>query len=163
MTWLERVTLEGLVWQHLEPNSKENAMAEQSSTNTSHQTTRGELEVVQHWQETVNARDVQALLAWSDPKIEIVGPRGSAFGHDVLRQWLERAGLSLSPQRSFQRNQTVVVAQHAVWRSAESEIIGEADVASVFRIERGKVIFYARCDSLQDALQQGGLTEEDET
>jgi SnoaL-like domain len=113
-------------------------MPERTSTSGSHQATRVELEVVQHWQDAVNARDAQALLDWSDPKIEIVGPRGSAFGHDVLRQWLERAGLSLSPQRRFQRDQTVVVAQHAVWRSAESEIVGEADVASVFRIENGR-------------------------
>jgi hypothetical protein len=138
-------------------------MTEKPSTSASHQTTRVELQVVQDWQEAVNARDTQALMAYSDPKIEIVGPRGSAFGHDVLRQWLERAGLSLSPQRSFQRDQTVIVAQRAVWRSVESEIIGEADVASVFRIESGRVIFYARFDSLEEALQQGGLTEDDET
>jgi hypothetical protein len=103
------------------------------------------------------------LLDWSDPKIEIVGPRGSAFGHDVLRQWLERAGLSLSPLRSFQRDQTVIVAQHAEWHSVESEIVGQADVASVFRIGNGKVLFYARFDSLEEALQDGGLTEDDET
>jgi ketosteroid isomerase-like protein len=138
-------------------------MAEKSSTSGSRQATRVELEVVQHWQDAVNARDVPALMAWSNPKIEIVGPRGSAFGQDMLRQWLERASLSLSPQQSFQRDQTVVVAQHAVWRSAESEIVGEADVASVFRIENDKVLYYARFDSLEEALQQGGLTEDDET
>jgi ketosteroid isomerase-like protein len=138
-------------------------MAEKSSTSGSRQATRVELEVVQHWQDAVNARDVPALMALSNPKIEIVGPRGSAFGQDMLRQWLERASLSLSPQQSFQRDQTVVVAQHAVWRSAESEIVGEADVASVFRIENDKVLYYARFDSLEEALQQGGLTEDDET
>jgi hypothetical protein len=138
-------------------------MAEENLKGSSPNAITIELEVVQHWQDAVNARDVQALMTWSDPKIEITGPRGSAFGHDVLHQWLERAGLSLSPQRSFQRNQTVVVAQHAVWRSAESEIIGEADVASVFRVEDDKVLYYARFDSLEEALQQGGLTEDHET
>jgi ketosteroid isomerase-like protein len=138
-------------------------MAEKSLTSTSRQAPRVELQVVQNWQEAVNARDAQALMACSDPKIEIVGPRGSAFGHDVLRQWLERAGLTLSPQRNFQHNQTVVVAQHAVWRSAESEIIGEADVASVFRVGDDKVLYYARFDSLEEALQHGGLTEDHET
>jgi hypothetical protein len=138
-------------------------MTDDDLMGASRHATRVQLEVVQHWQDAVNARDVQALMTCSDPNIEIVGPRGSAFGHDVLLQWLERAGLSLTPLRSFCRNQTVVVSQHAVWRSAESEIMGEADVASVFRVENGKVLYYARFDSLEEALLAGGLIENDET
>jgi hypothetical protein len=118
-----------------------------------------DLEVVRNWQAAVNARDARALLEHSDPNVEIVGPRGSAFGHEVLSQWLERAGLSLMPQRYFRRHRTVVVAQHAVWQTADSS---EAEVASEFGVLDGRVAYYARFDSLGEALAHAGLTELDE-
>ncbi|BDP40640.1 hypothetical protein DAETH_06090 [Deinococcus aetherius] len=41
-------------------------------------------EVVRAWEEAVDARNEMRLLALSAPDIEIVGPRGSAYGHAVL-------------------------------------------------------------------------------
>ncbi len=121
------------------------------------------LEIVQGWQEAVNRRDVDRLLEHSSPGIVIVGPRGPATGHGILRDWLERAGLSFEPKRTFARENVVVVEQHAVWRSVDSgELIGEADVASRFLVQDGLVTEYARHDDLETALRECDLTLADE-
>jgi hypothetical protein len=119
--------------------------------------------VVQAWQEAVNAQDHERLLALSHPEIEIVGPRGTAHGHQILLEWLDRAGLRLTTLRLFARDGTVVAAQRGVWRSPETgTAMGGAEIASWFRVEGGKVVQYARFDQLTDALAAAGLTEVDE-
>ena len=121
------------------------------------------LAVVQGWQDAVNARDTERVLALSDSEIEIVGPRGTARGHDALRQWMDHARVTLRPLRTFARGEIVVVAQHGVWRSpGTDEPMGEAEVASVFHVRGGRVTRYARYDTLADALEAGGLGEADE-
>ena len=57
--------------------------------------------VAQAWQEAVNAQDEALLLLLSHPDIKIVGPRGTAQGHEVLAAWLGRAGLYLETRRVF--------------------------------------------------------------
>ncbi len=119
--------------------------------------------VVEAWHEALNRRDLERVIEISAAEIEIVGPRGVARGHDVLRQWLEHTRVSLEPRRWFARGGEVVVAQHGVWRSAETgDIDGEADVASRFRVEDGRVAHYARYDTIEEALAAAGLTDADE-
>lgn len=119
--------------------------------------------LVQAWLNAVNQQAGDQLVALSDANIEIIGPRGSAYGQAILRDWLGRAGLVLETQRLFTRHDVVVVAQHGVWRSVETgDVIGEADVASVFRVKDGHVMQYARYDTLQEAFAKSGLTEADE-
>ena len=45
------------------------------------------VQIVQQWQDAINLRDSAQVIALPDPQIEIVGPRGAAYGHDVLRVW----------------------------------------------------------------------------
>ncbi len=119
--------------------------------------------IVQAWQDAMNHQDRQRLAELSDPQIELIGPRGSAYGIEVLREWLERAGLTLTTWRTFARDDVVVVAQHGMWQSAATGgVPSEADVASVFRVKQGRVTQYARYDTLNEALQNVGLTEADE-
>lgn len=119
--------------------------------------------VVQAWQAAANQQDGDRLVELSDPNIEIVGPRGSGFGAQLLREWLGRAGLTLETQRIFVRDQVVVVAQHGVWRSVETgEVQGEADLASRFRVADGRVVQFARHDQLDQALEAAGLDATDE-
>jgi len=113
--------------------------------------------VVDAWMAAANGQAVERLLELSDPAIELVGPRGSAHGHDVLRAWIARAGVTLTPQRTFASGDTVVVAQRGVWRSPETGETSEADVASVFRVRDGRVTYLARYDDLQTALAQAGI------
>ena len=115
------------------------------------------------WLDAVNRQDSAQLVAVSDPQIEIVGPRGAAYGHDVLCAWLSRAGVRLATQRMFARDTVVVVAHHGVWQSAATGgQPSEADVTSVFRVQQGQVVHYARYDSLYEALTKAGLSEADQ-
>lgn len=119
--------------------------------------------VVQAWQDAANAQDIETLLALSTADIEIIGPRGSGRGHELVRDWLGRAGLNLTTLRAFVRGNVVVLSQHGVWRSAKNEeIVGKADLASRFRVRDGRVDQFARYDTLDLALQDAGLTYSDE-
>ena len=119
--------------------------------------------IVQAWQDAANAQDVDRLLDLSDPDIEVIGPGGSGRGHQLLRDWLGRAGLRLQTRRAFARGDAVVLAQHGVWRSIETgDVIGEAAVASRFRVAGQRVVQFARHDSLDAALAEAGLDYSDE-
>ena len=119
--------------------------------------------LVQAWQEAANRQDVDRLLELSDPNIEMVGPRGSSFGHQLLRDWLARAGLKLQALGTFVGGNTVVVEQLGVWRSLETgEVTGEKIFASVFQVDDRHVVKFARYDSLNTALEAVGLDQSDE-
>ncbi|MBO0791902.1 MAG: hypothetical protein J2P36_13275 [Ktedonobacteraceae bacterium] len=119
--------------------------------------------LVQAWLDTANQQAGDSLVALSTPDIEVAGPRGSGHGSQLLRDWLSRAGLHLTTLRAFARDSVVVVAQHAVWRSAETrEVIGEQDLASRFRVEGQLVAQFARHDNLDVALTEAGLHYGDE-
>ena len=117
--------------------------------------------VVRAWQAAANQADGDALAAVSDPEIEVVGPRGSGYGHQLLREWLARAGLTLTTRHLFARGDTVVAAQHAMWRDAATGATSAAEVASLFRVRDGRVAQYARFDTLAEALDRGGLSQSD--
>ena len=125
-------------------------------------------EIVRTWEETVNTAEVERLLDLSHPEIELVGPRGSAFGRDMLRDWLARAGLSLETQRCFARGETVVNEQLGVWRDLTTrdvmtgDIVSQAKLASHYRVKNGQVSYVARYDTLQEAFEQSGLSKADE-
>ena len=120
------------------------------------------VETVQAWQDAANTHDKKRLLELSDPDIEIVGPRGSGYGHELLAAWLARAGLALETKRVFAQGDRVVLAQHGVWRSPEGDVTGEADLASSFRVAAGRVTQFSRHGKLEEALAQAQLTETDE-
>ena len=120
--------------------------------------------VAQEWQDAVNAQDVERLLALSAPDIEIIGPRGSGYGHQLLKEWLARAGLSLTLRRAFARGQMVALEQLGVWRdSSTGAVTGERTLASTFRVnDQGQVAAFARYDSVAEALAAAGLDTSDE-
>src|SRR5262245_11339930 len=119
--------------------------------------------VVDAWQDAANEGEIERLLGLSDPEIALMGSRGTARGHGVLREWVERAGLRLTTRRVFARGAVVVAEQHGVWRSVETgEVVGEAEVASCFWVVDGRVARVARYDSLETALGEGGLGVGDE-
>ena len=120
--------------------------------------------IVQAWQEAANAQNIDTLLALSDPNIEIVGPRGSGFGHQLLRGWIARAGLTLKTLRVFAQADTVVLEQQGIWRALDTgEVTGEKTLASVFQVDKQRVVKFARYDSLAAALEAAGLDETKES
>lgn len=119
--------------------------------------------VVLAWIEAANAGDVERLLALSAPNIEVVGPRGSGTGHQLLREWLARAGLTLDTKHVFAGREAVVLEQRGVWRAQETgEVTGERALASAFRVEGERVAWFARFDDLDAALAAVGLSRMDE-
>jgi Domain of unknown function (DUF4440) len=122
------------------------------------------LSVVEAWQEAANRQDAARLLELSAPNIEVVGPRGSGFGRQLLLEWLGRAGLSLTTLRAFVRHDAVVLEQQAVWHAVDTgEVTGEMVLASAFRVDsQNQVARVARCDTLGEALATTGLDVADE-
>lgn len=121
------------------------------------------LTLVESWQQAANTQNTEQLFVLSSPDIEIVGPRGSGRGHQLLGEWLARAGLHMTTLRAFARGEDVVLQQQAVWRSVENGIMmGEATIASRFRVKNQQVIQFARYDTLELALAAAGLNEGDE-
>jgi len=119
------------------------------------------LEVVESWHVAVNARDFEQLCAVTSRDVELVGARGSARGHEMLRQWLGRAGFTATPLRWFcGRGGQVVVEQRGRWHIPETT--SERIVASSFRVSGGRVVRYQRFDDLHEALATSSLTDDDE-
>jgi hypothetical protein len=146
---------------YFRPPLNEKITRDKSMSNDALQTSQS-VWAVQSWQSAANEQNVDQLLAVSDENIEIVGPRGVASGHQILRDWLARAGLTLETRRFFARGDAVVAAQHGVWRDVDTgDVKGEADVASSFRVVNGRVTRFARFDDLGSALADAGLTEAD--
>ena len=129
----------------------------------------GNLAVVEQWLSAVNHADRGTLLALTDDNIEIVGPRGTGHGKELLVQWLARAGLTAEPERWFcGTNGTVVVEQIAHWRAAatsdarEVKPASEKRVMSCFVVRAKRVARFQRFDELEAALAAYGLRVEDE-
>jgi hypothetical protein len=120
------------------------------------------LRIVHDWLAAVNARDVEGALALTAHDVVIVGPRGAARRHEVLRAWMDHAGATFQTRETYAAGGAVVVAQHGVWRDVETgEVRGEAGVATRFCVANGRVAEMERYDELAAALQAAGLTEAD--
>jgi hypothetical protein len=123
---------------------------------------RDAVTVAHAWVAAVNAVDADGLAALSAADIEIVGPRGSVRGVDVLREWLLRAGIALETTRTFAGVSDVVLAHRATWQTPGTATPSSADVASWFQIQEGRVARYQRFDDLQSAIAASGLEPTDE-
>jgi ketosteroid isomerase-like protein len=125
--------------------------------------TNSEYRVVEAWNEALNARDVERLVAMSCPDVEVGGPRGMGRGAGLLREWVTRANIRLEPRRVFHDGETVVVEGEAEWRSPETgEVIGAGTVGFVFVVRDGRVASIVRYDDLAGALSAAGLDEQRE-
>jgi hypothetical protein len=126
--------------------------------------TPASLRIVEAWQEAVNTRDSARLLDLSDPEIEVVGPRGSGFGRQVLQEWLDRAGLTLTTLRAFARGDQVVLEQKGLWRAVDTgDVTGDKRLASAFRVnDQHQIARFVRYDELGQAFEATGLDPMDE-
>ena len=114
-----------------------------------------EIQTVIAWHDALNNGDVERLVALSHPEVEVGGPRGSAHGVQILREWVDRANIRLEPGRTFGEADTVVVEQGAEWQSAEPG--GVQTVASVFVVSDGLVTSVVRYPDLGSALRAANL------
>jgi ketosteroid isomerase-like protein len=114
-----------------------------------------EIQTVIAWHDALNDGDVERLVALSHPEIEVGGPRGSAHGAQILREWVDRANIRLEPGRKFYEANTVVVEEGAEWQSAEPGNVQR--VASVFVVNNGLVTSVVRYPDLESALRAANL------
>src|SRR4051812_42879536 len=113
---------------------------------------RDRFAVVRAWHEAVNRRDADALVSLCDDDIEVAGPRGSARGSALLRDWLERAGIQLEPRRWFASPAELVVEQVATWRGPDGGVTDPETIGSSFDVKDGLVKRTVRYGSLEEAL-----------
>ena len=125
----------------------------------------GQLGVVEAWLDAVDRADAAAATALCAPDVEVVGPRGSVRGREVLGPWMARAGFSARPLRWFcGADGAVVVEQDGTWVDpATSAARGRAVVAARFLVTDGVISRFQRHDDgLPAALAAAGLRESDE-
>jgi hypothetical protein len=89
----------------------------------------------------------------STPDIEVGGPRGSASGAEVLRDWAERAHIQMAPGRQeWRADGSLAVEQTARWLAESGELTEAQTVASAFRVVNGRVASVIRYPDLEAAL-----------
>lgn len=115
------------------------------------------INIADGWVEKVNAKDIEGMLELSDHNIELMGPRGSAVGHDTLKQWAEESGIRLTTVARYAKGDKVVFEQEGTWEDQN----GQVTVFTFMEIKNGKVVRISRFDTLDDAFGDSGLKDED--
>ena len=113
------------------------------------------IESVLAWHAALNDGDLDRLVELSTTDVAVGGPRGVGIGADLLREWFGRANVRLAPGRHVARANTVVVEQRGQWPSGEPQL-----VASVFRVQDGKVASVIRYADMAEALAAAGIEAE---
>ena len=117
------------------------------------------VETVQAWHDAVNARDVEAAVALCTADVQVVGPKGTGAGHDLMRAWLTRSGISLEPQHPLREvDGRVLVHEVAQWHTAGQAPVGApverpVDTWVVFAASEGRLTSVARYETEDDALR----------
>jgi hypothetical protein len=121
------------------------------------------LSPVQQWHSALNAGQVDQMMTFVHPQVEIGGPRGVTSGAEIVREWFGRANVRLLPQRWFAREGRVVVEELGEWLSPETgEITGSQLVASAFSVRANLITRIVRHETLAEALADADLTVADE-
>jgi hypothetical protein len=124
--------------------------------------TEKSLAIVTSFHTLLNSRKPDELLDLAADDIRIGGPRGSGVGKDLLYEWVGRANVTMTPQRTLARDGVVVVEQLAEWHDTNGDVSSSQTVASVFRIADGKITGIARHSHFAEAANKAGLDEDDE-
>ena len=120
--------------------------------------TAPEVRLVEEWHEALNGGDSERLVDLSQPDVEMSGPRGTVYGTQIPREWVDRASIRLVLRRVFHASSAVVVEQEAAWTSADTgESTPPQTVASVFAVRGGRVASVVRYVGLAAALRAAGL------
>lgn len=114
-------------------------------------------DLLSEFHEAVNAADAGRLAGLATEDIEVGGPRGTGRGIDLLRGWVDRAGIHLTPVRTFRHGDTVVIAQRARWGADGRPY----EIATLFRIRDERIAAAIRYDDLASALSAAGLSDTD--
>lgn len=118
------------------------------------------IRVVELWHEAMNVKHKKGLTELVKGNVKMTGPKGDVQGVSIMLEWIDRANITLTPQRYFQSGDTIIVEERAVWYEVETEKeIDTAIVASVFVLENGLIASIQRYDSLNKAFEVTRLNE----
>ena len=125
--------------------------------------TTAEITIVRGWLAAANEHDVERLLALSLPDIAILDTTVRGSGHEVLRDWVADSSARFTPERYFQREDSVVLA-HVEQQSTEApaELGSGSTPALRFRVRELRVVEVERFEDLTSALMAAGLSNQDE-
>ena len=113
-------------------------------------------DVLARWHEAVNAGDVEAAVALCSGDVAVAGPRGVGHGRDLVRAWLTRSGIRLSPALPLPGTDgRHVVEERARWTTPDAPAgVPSAEPAQtwcVFAVTGGQVAEIARYESAEEA------------
>lgn len=114
---------------------------------------------VREWHRAVNERDSEAARSVAADGVLLGGPRGQTTGIARLLDWIGHSGIRLTPVSWHPVDEeTVVVEQDATWPDRPDSGSGTAPVrlATLFRVEGGRVTAVLRFDGLDTALAAAG-------
>jgi mannose-6-phosphate isomerase-like protein (cupin superfamily) len=115
--------------------------------------TDANIEIVQAWHDALNSGDLDGLTALMHDDIAFGGPRGEGRGAAGVREWAERSGIRLEPDRWFANDDWVVVGQRARWPDpAVGGLTAPDPIASAFQLSDSRVQRVIRHGSLSEAL-----------
>jgi ketosteroid isomerase-like protein len=109
---------------------------------------RANVEVVQRWVDAYNRRDIDGLIALTDPDIELrsrfVEIEPVLRGHEGIRAYFEELDeaydhFEVVPIEFIDAGAAVVFAGHADWRGKESRAGGTTQIAPALWLRAGKV------------------------
>ena len=128
---------------------------------------RTPLECVHAYLDAFAARDVEGMVALADPGVEFVTPRGSQWGHQAIRNFMQRQtyGVAMSGEllRTFAGGDTVVTEGRVELRYADTgELAEESRSSTVYVVRDGRLVRLTPQPDLSSALREAGLTDADE-
>ncbi|BCB76028.1 hypothetical protein GCM10022251_56080 [Phytohabitans flavus] len=111
-------------------------------------------EVIAAFHEAVNTADPDRAATLATDDVQVGGPRGSAQGVDLLRDWVATSGIRLTPTAAHPTADpdVLVVAQRATWPGDDAT----HEIATLFRTRAGRLTAVIRYDSLPAALAAAG-------
>jgi hypothetical protein len=111
-------------------------------------------EVLAAWHNAVNAGDVEGAVACCTDDVAVAGPRGVGHGHDLVRGWLRRSGIRLTPQEDLvESGGRFVVREMAHWTTEDAPDAAPKEPTEtwcVFTVTDGLVASIARFESAAD-------------
>lgn len=109
------------------------------------------INAVKSWINALNNSDVDALILASRPDIAIVGPMGTAYGVDVLRNWYTQTRLTFDLEKLLVNGNQAIVVGTAHWHDANGAETGTAPTAFLLGVTANMVATLSRHDEGLDA------------
>lgn len=106
--------------------------------------------VIVIWHVAVNNGDAATAAAACTEDVVVGGPRGDSAGRDVMRSWVETAGVRLMPRDAYDVPGGIVVAQDAQW-TTDTTGAGPVTVFSTFGLRDGSICSVHRFSTLEEA------------